>query len=193
MGRSNKNEASRRLTAAEDPLRLLINTTPAFIDTALPDGSLDFFNQRWLEYVGLPLTDLLGWHWTSAIHPADVDEFVAKWRASVLSGQPFLAESRVRRADGEYRWFLHRKVPLRDELGTIVRWYGSSIEVEDRKRAEEIIRGNERELRQQIDFIPQLVCVFDAKGQILDAPESDAALSTIQFAEFGTVYRAREP
>jgi PAS domain S-box-containing protein len=87
--------------------------------------------------VGLPLTDLLGWRWTSAIHPADVDEFVNSWRASVLSGEPFLAESRVRRADGEYRWFLHHKVPLLDELGKIVKWYGSSMEIEDRKRAEE--------------------------------------------------------
>ena len=140
MGRSNKNEASRRLKAAEDSLRLIINKTPALIHTALPDGSLDFFNQRWLKYVGLPLTDMLGWRWTSVIHPAEVDEFVAKWRASVLSGEPFLAESRVRRADGEYRWFLHRKEPLRNELGEIVRWHGTSIEIEERRTAEEKIR-----------------------------------------------------
>src|SRR4051794_18439676 len=137
MGKSNKNQASRRQTKTEDSLSLLINTTPALIDTALPDGSLDFFNQRWLEYVGLPLTELLGWRWTSTIHPEDVDELLDKWRASLLSGEPFLAESRVRRADGEYRWFLHHKVPLRDELGKIVEWYGSSIEIEDRKRAED--------------------------------------------------------
>src|SRR6266481_7326946 len=166
---TNQEGVSQRLTPSEDPLQLVIDTTPALIHTALPDGSLDFFNRRWLEYVGLSLEEIQGWKWTASIHPEDVEQFVEKWRASVESGEPFEVESRVRRADGEYRWFLHRKVPLRDELGTIVRWYGSSIEVEDRKRAEEIIRGNERELRQQIDFIPQLVCVFDAKGQILQA------------------------
>src|SRR5882672_7051391 len=154
MGRSNKNEASRRLKAAENPLRLIINKTPALIHTALPDGSLDFFNQRWLKYVGLPLTDLLGWRWTSVIHPAEVDELVAKWRASVLSGEPFLAESRVRRADGEYRWFLHRKEPLRDELGKIVKWYGSSIEIEDRKRAEEEHPPLEAQLQATLNVIP---------------------------------------
>jgi len=98
---SDKNGASRQKTATEDSLSLLIDTTPAFIHTALPDGALDFLNHGWLEFVGVPLTDLLGWRWTSAIHPEDVKEFVDKWRASIASGEPFVAESRVRRADGE--------------------------------------------------------------------------------------------
>ena len=166
---TNQEGVSQRLTPSEDPLQLVIDTTPVLIHTALPDGSLDFFNRRWLEYVGLSLEEIQGWKWTASIHPEDVEQFVEKWRASVESGELFEEESRVRRADGEYRWFLHRKVPLRDEAGTIVKWYGSSIEIEDRKRAEEKIRRNERELRQQIDFIPQLVCVFDANGQILQA------------------------
>src|SRR5882762_5201029 len=158
MGSTNHKRVSQRLTPSEDPFQLVIDTTPALIHTALPDGSLDFFNRRWLEYVGLPLSEVLGWRWTCAIHPEDVEKFVEKWRASVESGEPFEAESRVRRADGEYRWFLHRKVPLRDGLGKVVKWYGSSIEVEDRKRAEEKIRTDEREAPQQIDSIPQLVC-----------------------------------
>src|SRR5712692_7390794 len=169
MGFSRHKEVSPRSARSEDPLQVVIDTTPALIHTALPDGALDFFNRRWLEYVGLSLEEIQGWKWTASIHSEDVEQFVEKWRASVESGEPFEAESRVRRADGEYRWFLHRKVPLRDDVGTIVKWYGSSIEVEDGKRAEELIRRNERELRQQIDFIPQLVCVFDANGQILQA------------------------
>ena len=140
---SNRSEASRQTAATEDSLRLLIDTTPAFIHTALPDGALDFLNEGWQEYVGLSLTDLLGWRWTTAIHPDDVEEFVDKWRASVASGEPFVAESRVRRADGEYRWFLHRKVPLRDETGEIVKWYGSSLEIEERKWAEVELRRSE--------------------------------------------------
>src|SRR6266446_8803792 len=166
---TNQEGVSQRLTPSEDPLQLVIDTTPALIHTALPDGSLDFFNRRWLEYVGLSLEEIQGWKWAASIHPEDVEQFVEKWRASVESGEPFEAESRVRRADGKYRWFLHRKVPLRDGLGKIVKWYGSSIEVEDRKRAEEKIRRDEKEVRQQIDSIPQLVCVFDDSGQILQA------------------------
>src|SRR5262245_57028654 len=140
MGTGNNTKDSRQPTTTEDSLHLLIDTTPAFIHTALPDGALDFLNLGWLEFVGVPLTDLLGWRWTSAIHSEDVEACVDKWRESIASGEPFVAESRVRRADGEYRWFLHRKVPTRDETGKIVKWYGSSIEIEDRKQAEEGIR-----------------------------------------------------
>src|SRR6204780_5178634 len=100
-------------------LRLLIDSTPALIHTALPDGYLDFFNQGWLDYVGRSLEDLLGWRWTEYIHPEDVEGIVQKWRTSLASGEPFLHETRVRRADGEYRWMLHHKVALRDQHGNI--------------------------------------------------------------------------
>ena len=120
---------------APDP-RLVIDSAPALIHTALPDGYLDFFNETWLKYVGLSLQDLQGWRWTVAIHPEDVEGILAKWRASLATGEIFLHEARVRRADGEYRWMLHHKVPARDEHGRIVKWYGSSIDIEDRKRAE---------------------------------------------------------
>src|SRR5258705_3991923 len=96
MGIANHNEGSHQLTRSDDPLRLLLDTTPALIHTGLPDGSLDFFNRRWLEYVGLSLTDLLGWRWTNAIHPEDVGELVAAWRAALETGEPLEAESRVR-------------------------------------------------------------------------------------------------
>ena len=121
--------------------RLLIDATPGLIHTSLPDGYLDFFNQTWLEYVGRALEDLQGWKWTECIHPDDVEGIVQKWRACLAGGEPFLYEARVRRADGEYRWMLHHKVALRDEHGEIVKWYGSSIDIEDRKRAEEELRA----------------------------------------------------
>jgi len=129
--------AEEDLRASERKYRHLVDTTPAFIHTALPDGSLDFLSRGWLEYGGLPQTDFLEWHWTAAIHPEDVEGFVDKWRAALASGEPFVGESRVRRADGEYRWFLQRNVPRRDEIGKIVKWYGTGIDIEDRKRAEE--------------------------------------------------------
>src|SRR6266478_7442791 len=97
---SRHKEVSPRSARIEDLLQVVIDTTPALIHTALPDGSLDFFNRRWLEYVGLPLSEVLGWRWTNVIHPEDVEQFVEKWRASVESGECFEAESRVRRADG---------------------------------------------------------------------------------------------
>ena len=161
--------AEQELRASEAKYRHLVDTTPAFVHTALPSGELDFLNRGWQEYVGVPLTDLLGWRWTSKIHPEDVEAFVDRWRASVRSGEPFLAESRVRRADGEYRWFLHHKEPLRNELGEIIKWYGSSIDIQERKTAEEKIREQEAELRQILDLAPQHIGVLAPDGSRLYA------------------------
>ncbi len=135
---------------AEDRLRLVVDTTPALLYSARPDGDLDFFNQRWLEYLGLPLDDVIGWRWTAAVHPEDVDGLVGKWRSSLVTGEPYEAEARVRRADGEYRRLLHRKVPLRDKAGNIVKWYGSSVDIEDRRRAEEAVQQSQAEFARVI-------------------------------------------
>jgi formate hydrogenlyase transcriptional activator len=141
-------------------LQLIIDSTPGLIHTSQPDGFLDFFNATWLRYVGRSLEHLQGWKWTAYIHPDDVEGIVATWRASLASGEPFLYEARVLRADGEYRWMLHHKVALRDDYGEIVKWYGSSIDIEDRRRAEDRIRAQESEIQQVIDFTPQLIAVY---------------------------------
>src|SRR5258705_433012 len=109
-----RKRAEEELRASESKYRHLEDTTPAFVHTALPNGELDFLNRAWVEYVGGPLTDLLGWGWTRMIHPEDVEAFVDRWRASVRSGEPFLAESRVRRGDGEDRWVFDQQRTLPD-------------------------------------------------------------------------------
>src|SRR6266700_1164122 len=159
--------AEEELRASERKYRDLVDTTPAFVHTALPNGDVDFYNRGWLEYVGLPLTDLLEWGWTCMIHPQDVETIVPKWRAALEAGEPFVGESRVRRADGEYRWFLHREEPLRNEAGEIVKWYGSSIEIQERKIAEQRIREQETELRQILDLTPQHIGVLAPDGSRL--------------------------
>jgi PAS domain S-box-containing protein len=128
-------------------LQLLVHSAPSLIHTGRPDGYLDFFNQTWLGYIGRSVEDLQGWKWTAFIHPEDVEGIVEKWRASLASGEPFLHEARVLRADGEYRWMLHHKVAARDGCGQIVKWYGSSIDIEDRKRAEVQLRRSTQELQ----------------------------------------------
>jgi PAS domain S-box-containing protein len=145
-------------------LRALIDSLPALIHTGRPDGYLDFFNQRWLEFVGLRLEELEGWNWTSAVHQDDVPGLIARWRACLVSGEPLQFEARVRRADGDYRWMLHQKVAMRDESGQIVKWYGSSVEIDDRKLAEFKLIGSEAKLRRIIDTIPTLVSGFLPDG-----------------------------
>src|SRR5438034_6589225 len=126
-------------TANETALHRAVDTTPAFIHTARPDGYLDYFNRGWLDFLGKSLEDVCGWRWTESVHPEDVAGIVQKWHAALASGEPLEVEARVRRADGTYRALLHRKAPLHDEHGNIVKWFGSSIDIEDRKCAEQKI------------------------------------------------------
>jgi PAS domain S-box-containing protein len=147
------NDASRRLRdlyatlqSREDRLRRVIDTIPAHAWSTLPDGSVDFINQRFLEFAGRSREDLLGWGWGSVVHPDDLGRYVDQWHAAVAAGEPMESQARVRRADGEYRWLLIRNVPLRDELGNIVNWYGTAIDIEERHRAEEALRQAQADL-----------------------------------------------
>ena len=124
--------------------RQIIDSSPALLHTARPDGYLDFFNQTWLNFAGEPLEKLLGWGWTSCIHPEDVESLVQKMRESFARGKPFQETSRVRRADGVYRWMLHQKAPMFDSDGNIIKWYGSSIDIEERKQAEFYLEEGQR-------------------------------------------------
>jgi PAS domain S-box-containing protein len=129
----------QELRRQEKKLRDVIETMPTFAWTALPDGSRDFVNRHWQEYTGLSIEKSVGSGWEAAVHPEDLKRSAEKWRASVTGGAPFENEMRYRRAaDGQYRWFLARAVPLRDARGKIVKWYGVSTDIEDRKRAEQL-------------------------------------------------------
>src|SRR5713226_7858836 len=152
MATSGDGAARRDQTSDLQPL---VDSAPSLIHTGMPDGYLDFFNQTWLRYIGRPLEDLQGWKWTAFIHPEDIEGIVEKWRASLASGEPFLHEARVLRADGEYRWMLHHKVAVRDGCGQIVKWYGSSIDIEDRKRAEEQLRRSTQELQRSESYLAE--------------------------------------
>jgi PAS domain S-box-containing protein len=96
--------------------------------SARPDGYVDYFNQRWFDYLGVPLAALEGWGWTSLIHPDDREEHLRRWHISMGDGQPAVYQSRVADANGEYRWLLHRTEALRDEGGNVTRWFGTSID-----------------------------------------------------------------
>jgi len=131
------------LQQSEDRLRLVIDTIPAHVWSARPGGSVDFINQRLLEFLGRSMEDILGWDWGSLVHPDDLTRFVGEWQAAVATGEPMESEARFRRMDGDYRWLLIRNVPLRDKMGNIVSWYGTAIDIEERHRAEDALRQSE--------------------------------------------------
>jgi PAS domain S-box-containing protein len=133
------------LKKSEDRLRLVIDTIPTLVWRAGPEGVPDFLNQPALDYTGLSL-DQTETGWPRAFHPDDKKGMLQKWSAIRESGMRGGLEARLRRFDGEYRWFLFQAEPLRDEAGSIVKWYGSSTDIEDRKRAEEELRRSEAKL-----------------------------------------------
>src|SRR5260221_10439505 len=139
--------ASPRQESESLDVQVLVDSIPALIPTPRPDGYLDYFNKRWLEFLGVTLDKVAGWNWTVFVHSEDVEGILAKWRACLATGEIFEYETRVRRANGEYRWMFHRKVPLRDANGNIVKWYGSSLDIDERKTAEEQLRRNAEELQ----------------------------------------------
>jgi len=124
------------LRESEVRLRFAIDTIPSIVWSSLPGGVVDFINRRWWEYTGLTPQMGYGSDWTDPVHSEDLEGMLAAWQSASETGSPFEYEARLRSADGEYRYFLNRALPLRDDSGKIVKWYGSNIDIEDRKRAE---------------------------------------------------------
>jgi len=150
---SDADEASNTI---EERLRLIIDTIPTIVWRKLPDGSADFLNRNFREYTGLSLEDGMGWGWmNNAFHPDD--RLMEEWREAWAAGKPFEKEARLRRADGQYRWFLIRAVPLRDEQNSIVKWYGTTSDIEDLKRAEDRVLLI-------IDTLPTMVWTLQPDG-----------------------------
>src|SRR5882762_1746006 len=150
-------DADQASNAMEERLRLILDTIPAIVWRKLPDGSADFLNKRFLEYTGLSLESGMGWGWMKAFHPDD--GLMEEWRAALAAGRPFEMEARLRRADGVWRWFQLRAVPLRDEQGNVVKWYGTTSDIDDLKKAED-------RLRLVIDTIPTMAWSLRPDGVV---------------------------
>lgn len=139
-------QAEANAARAEREIRLVTDTIPALVWRAFPDGAVEYFNQRWLAYTGLTLEQARGWGFIDAYHPEDrasIRNLTSLSTPHGASASDLKTEVRLRGVDGKYRWFLGRAVALRDEVGNVVRWYGTSIDIEDRKRAEDALRRNE--------------------------------------------------
>ena len=137
-------EAISKIKKSEDQLQTIIDAIPAQVWCALPDGSSEFQNRPWLEYSGLSAEESRGWGWRNVLHPDDAEQFLNKWLEIRASQAPGEMEARFRRSDGEYRWFLVRAVPVRDETGTITKWFGTNTDIDGRKREEKLLAGENR-------------------------------------------------
>ena len=150
-------------------IRLVVDTIPTLAWSAGPDGSADFFNQRWLDYTGLSAKQALDSGWEVAIHPDDLPRILETFREALNSVKPYEVEGRFRRFDGEFRWFLFRGSPLRDRSGKVAKWYGTNTDLEERKRAEDALRKSEERWRSVFENSAIGVALTDHNGRFLTA------------------------
>jgi len=156
--------ALETIKGSETNLRRVIDTIPTLAWCNTPDGPNEFLNKRWHEYTGRSHEESTGWGWQAAFHPEDVPPMMKKWRELLASGESGEMEARLRRHDGVYRWFLVRVEPFRDERGRLLRWYGTSTDIDALKQTQEKLREDEQELRRITDAIPQAIVVLDPSG-----------------------------
>jgi PAS domain S-box-containing protein len=154
-------EASDRVKQPEDHRRTMIDEIPALAWSCGTDGAIDFLNQRWLDFTGLSMEQAFGWGWKAAIHPDDLGQLMDAWLDGFASQEPLQKEARLRRYDGEYRWFLFCAMPVRNQFGEVIKWYGSNTDIEDLKRSEAELLRDELEhrnanlvLREEVDSTP---------------------------------------
>jgi formate hydrogenlyase transcriptional activator len=174
-------ETANKLSGTESSLRQVIDTIPALAWCARPDGSMEFLNRQWHEYTGLSPAETIDWGYQAAFHPEDRKNGIERCQKLFSQNGPVESEVRLRRHDGTYRRFLIRVQPLRDETGQIVRWYGTSTDIEALKQTEERLEADERDFRRIIDAIPQHIVVLDPLGAPLYA--NRAALDYIGLAQ----------
>jgi formate hydrogenlyase transcriptional activator len=164
VSKQDLHQAFQESRESEGRLRKIIDTIPTLAWCNLSDGSNDFVNQRWSDYTGLSQAEVKRVGCKVAIYPEDLPRWLEQWRALLASRKGGEIETRLRRYDGAYRWFLIRVEPLQEESGEILRWYGTNTDIEDRKRTEEKLREDEREIRRITDAIAQTIVVLNPSG-----------------------------
>jgi PAS domain S-box-containing protein len=151
----------------ELPLRIVMDTIPGLVWSALPNGEVEFCNQRWLEYAGMSLDEATGWGWTAVVHSEDVSDLRQRWQTALMQSTSLLVEARLRRRDGFYRWFLIQAVPLRRASGEIIRWYGTNTDIEDLRRAEEEALRQTSRWDELFEQAPEAIAVLSTDDRIV--------------------------
>jgi formate hydrogenlyase transcriptional activator len=159
---ANLKSALEEATKSHQQLQLILDHIPAMVWHSNKELGVDLYNRRWLDYTGRKLEEMQGPGWRESVHPEDLPSLLQEWGACWDAGKPFEYESRLRAADGGYRWFLDRSVPVRDAAGSVVSWYGAATDVDASKQAEREIRQHEEMLHQVIDISPLHMFIWEA-------------------------------
>ena len=148
---SERTRAAQALRQSEERFQAMANGIPQLAWMAESDGHIFWYNQRWYEYTGTSFEQMEGWAWQTVHDPAMLPKVMERWQGSIATGQPFEMEFPLRRADGVFREFLTRVMPLKDAEGRVTRWFGTNTDISERKEAEERLAGQAEELSRQAE------------------------------------------
>ena len=154
------------LRHSEQKFRMVTESMPQIVWTALPDGAVDYYNQRWSEFSGIPQTQGHNWGWQPIIHPEDKQRTIGAWKTAVQTGEFYECEHRIRRVDGEFRWFLSRSLPLRNDRGEIIKWFGTATDIHEQKQVQEALRQSEQRFRAAVENLPDTFVIYDADRRL---------------------------
>lgn len=160
--------AQQELRESEARFRTLADNISQFAWMADENGWIFWYNQRWFDYTGTTLEEMQGWGWQQVHHPDHLERVVKKFRHCMETGETWEDTFPLRGKDGQYRWFLSRAIPVRDEWGKVLRWFGTNTDITDRQQAEEALRQSEERYRCLAESIPQLVWTANREGALLD-------------------------
>jgi PAS domain S-box-containing protein len=168
---TDRKKTEEALRESEHRWRSLTEALPQLVWSATPDGACDYFSTQWTEHTGVAEAELLGWRWLETLHLEDREPTRHFWLESVAGRHPYDVEYRVRRRDGEYRWFKTRGVPIRDGSGNIVKWFGTCTDITDLRQTEEELRESEERFRGTFENAAVGIAHTDLGGGILRVNE----------------------
>jgi two-component system, sensor histidine kinase and response regulator len=182
---TDRKRAEEALRASEQRWRSLTEALPQLVWAATPDGSCDYFSTQWTEYTGVPEDELLGWRWLQTLHPEDREPTRQWWLESVAGHRPYDVEYRIRRRDGEYRWFKTRGVPIRDDAHRTVKWFGTCTDIDDQKRLEAEVREGRERLRAALSASGTGTFRWDIRSGYVNWDENLERLFGLSSGQFG--------
>ncbi|MFO1369004.1 MAG: PAS domain S-box protein [Marinagarivorans sp.] len=179
--------AEQALRASESRFRQVTESLPQMIWTCTADGPCDYLGPQWIAYTGIPESEQLGYGWLEQIHPEDRERTIQHWQATAGKGEQFVIEFRVRRFDGEYRWFHTLALPLRNEQGKIIKWFGSNTDIDDIKRAQVQLEESKARISHIFDIMPEALLVIDEHGCIQTANKRSEDIFGYSRADFANM------
>ncbi len=163
---SERKKAERALLESEARFRTMADSIPQLAWMADSSGSLYWYNQRWYDFTGTTFDEMQGWGWLSVHDPSHLNRVVDRYRRSLEIGEPWEDTFPLRSKNGEWRWFLSRARPIRDENGKVVQWFGTNTDITEQLQVQAALRASETRLRQLADAMPQIVWVANPQGQV---------------------------